>query len=263
MFLIFGQLRVFSRSSWRLFMKKNFFGFAKFLATFIALAAFLATPVLAGNEAGARQLAERAFVGKKIDAFRQLPNLPFYEIWIGRNLVYTDLEAKVLIVGNLLEAGSLSNLREARLAELTAIQMKDLPLANAIKTVRGSGKNKLVVFADANCGYCKKYEAELKTLDNVTIYTVMYPVLSADSKTKARATLCANNPAQVWNDWMIQGKAMPKPANSCQPPIDQIIEFGRKNDIGVTPTTFLQNGKKLPGFLPIATLKKELESLPR
>jgi thiol:disulfide interchange protein DsbC len=141
--------------------------------------------------------------------------------------------------------------------------MKDLPLENAIKTVRGNGKNTLVVFADANCGFCKKYEAELKTLDNVTIYTVMYPVLSPDSKIKARAALCAKNPEKVWNDWMAQGKAMPKPADSCQPPLDQILAFGRKHDIGVTPTTFLENGKRFPGFLPLATLKAELAAVQR
>lgn len=244
-------------------MNKNFFRFTTFLPAFIALAAFLATPAFAGNEAGARKLAERAFMGKKVEALRQLPNMPFYEIWISRNLVYTDLDAKVLIVGNMLEAGSLRNLREERLAELTAIQMKDLPLANAIKTVRGNGKNKLVVFADPNCVFCKKYEAELKTLDNVTIYTVVYPVLSADSKLKARAALCAKNPEQVWNDYMLSGKAMPPPADTCKPPIDQVIEFGRKNDIGTTPTTFLENGKRFPGFLPSDTLKKELTSIQR
>ncbi len=245
-------------------MKKSYlYSFTSYLSVLLALVISVATPAVAANEAGARKLAERAFPGKQVEAFRQLPNLPFYELWISRNLVYTDLDAKVLIVGNMLEASSLRNLREARLAELTAVQMKDLPLDQAIKTVRGNGKNKVVVFADANCGYCKKYEAELKTLDNVTIYTVMYPVLSPDSKLKARAALCAKNPEQVWNDWMVRGKAMPKPPDACQPPLDQILAFGKKNDIGVTPTTFLENGKRFPGFLPIATLKKELESLQR
>ena len=246
------------------FMNKYIFcSFIRCLSTLLAFAILVANPAIAANEAGARKLAERAFPGKQVEAFRQLPNMPFYEIWISRNLVYTDLDAKVLIVGNMLEAGTLRNLREARLAELMAVQMKDLPLDNAIKTVRGNGKNKLVVFADANCGYCKKFEAELKTLDNVTIYTVVYPVLSADSKLKARAALCAKNPEQVWNDYMLSGKAMPPPADTCKPPIDQVIEFGRKNDIGTTPTTFLENGKRFPGFLPSDTLKKELTSIQR
>ena len=32
-----------------------------------------------------------------------------------------------------------------------------------------SVRNKLVVFADPNCQYCKRYEAELKALPDVTI----------------------------------------------------------------------------------------------
>jgi hypothetical protein len=83
------------------------------LAAAVVLAVF-SMPAFAANEAGARKLAERAFPGKQVEAFRKLPNMPFYEIWIARNLVYTDLDAKVLIVGNMLEASSLRNLREDR-----------------------------------------------------------------------------------------------------------------------------------------------------
>jgi thiol:disulfide interchange protein DsbC len=35
--------------------------------------------------------------------------------------------------------------------------------------VRGNGKRKLAVFADPNCGYCKRFEKDLQKLDNVTI----------------------------------------------------------------------------------------------
>ena len=231
-------------------------------AFFLVLTTSIVTaPVAIANEANARKLAERAFIGKHVDAFRQLPNLPFYEIWIDRTLVYTDLDAKVLILGNLLDGTTLTNLREARLGELTALPFKDLPLEHAIKTVHGNGKHKLAVFADPNCGFCKKFEAELKMLDDVTIYTVLYPVLSPDSREKARAILCSAKPEQAWREWMDKAQMPPSPADSCQPPLDQSVAFGKKNDIAVTPTTFLENGRRFAGIMPIATLKSAIAAV--
>ena len=231
-------------------------------AAFAATAGVSAAEPGAG-EAAARRLAERAFVGKSIDAFRRLPDLPFYEIWIDHTLVYTDLDGKVLIIGNLLDGTTLTNLREARIAELSAVPIQDLPLDGAIKAVHGRGRNKLVVFADPNCPYCKRYEAELKTLDDVTIYTVMYPVLGPDSREKARAILCAPAPEKAWRAWMDEGRAPPAPPETCQPPLDRVLAFGRKNDIGITPTTFLANGKRLAGTMPAATLGGEIAAARR
>jgi len=210
------------------------------------------------REQASRRLAERAFPGKPIEAFRQVPGLPFYEIWIDRTLLYTDLDARVLLIGNMLDGVTLSNLRQERVNELMGVPFKDLPLDHAIKTVRGRGQNTMVVFADPNCGYCKGFEKELKTLDNVTIYTVMYPVLSDDSREKARAVLCAPRPELVWRAWMDAGQPPPAAADSCQPPLDQVLAFGRKHDISVTPTSFLHDGRRLAGFMPGATLKAEL-----
>jgi thiol:disulfide interchange protein DsbC len=223
-------------------------------ALFISASAIAAD--VAPGEVASRRLAERAFAGKPIDAFRKLPDLPFYEIWIDRTLVYTDLDGKVLIMGNMLEAKTLTNLRQTRMNELLAIPFKDLPLDGAVKTVQGSGRNKLVVFADPNCQYCKRFEAELKTVKDVTIYTVMYPVLGPDSLDKARAILCAPKPAIAWHAWMDGGIAPPAPAESCKPAFDSILAFGRKNDIAVTPTTFFESGKRLAGISPAATVNE-------
>lgn len=235
----------------------------RLVATVLGMVALVAVPPVNADEAAARRLAERTFIGKPIDAFRKLPELPFYEIWIDRTLVYTDLEAKVLILGDLLDGTTLGNLRQKRVSELLAVSLKDLPLDQAIKTVHGSGSYKLVVFADPNCGFCKRFEADLKTLKDVTIYTVIYPVLGPDSRIKARAILCAPNPGKAWRAWMDEGLAPPIPAEACQPPLDQVVTFGRKNDIGVTPTTFLENGKRLAGTVPAATLTSEMTAARR
>ena len=230
----------------------------RLFALAIGLVALAVAPLATADEAAARTLAQRAFDGKPVDAFRRLPDLPFYEIWINRTLVYTDLDAKVLILGNLLDGKTLGNLRQQRISELMAIPLKDLPLEHAIKTVHGRGSAKLVVFSDPNCGFCKNFELELKKLKHVTIYTVMYPVLGPDSRDKARAILCAPKPQKAWRAWMDHRQLPPTPAPDCQPALDSVVAFGKEHAIGVTPTTFLANGRRLAGTMPAATLIKEI-----
>jgi thiol:disulfide interchange protein DsbC len=233
------------------------------LAAILCASALAASPASGDGEAAARRLAERAFIGKRVESFRQLPGLPFYEMWIDHTLVYADLEARVLIIGNLLDGKTLRNLREERLGELMAVPLDEMPLESAIKTVRGTGRNKLVVFADPNCGSCRNFEPELKALRDVTLYTVVYPVLGPESRAKARAILCAPVPADAWRAWMDRRVVPPDPPAGCDPPLDRIVEFGKKKDIAITPTSFLANGKRLVGRLPAATLTREMTGASR
>lgn len=216
---------------------------------------FLTAPAAANEvEARARILAERLFPGKKVESFRKLPELPFYELWINRYLLYTDLDAKVLITGDILRATDLSSLREMRLVELDAIAQKDVPLETAVKSVHGKGANKIIVFADPNCGHCKQFETQLKTLENVTIYTVMYPVLGPDSLVKARNILCAANPSSAWRVWMNDGVEPPTAADSCKPNFDKVVAFGREHHIAITPTTIYADNHRQPGTMPAVTV---------
>jgi thiol:disulfide interchange protein DsbC len=52
---------------------------------------------------------------------------------------------------------------------------------------QGSGARKLAVFVDPNCGYCKRFERDLATVKDVTIYTFLYPILGP-IRTPSRAT---------------------------------------------------------------------------
>jgi thiol:disulfide interchange protein DsbC len=56
------------------------------------------------------------------------------------------------------------------------IAFDTLPLADAIKTVRGKGERVIAVFSDPDCPFCRRLETELDKLDNVTLYTFLYPL---------------------------------------------------------------------------------------
>jgi len=225
------------------------------------VAVCLSVPVVHANDAEqrVRALAERAHPGKQATGVRKLPNLPLYEVIVGRDILYTDLDATVLFIGNVFEAKNLTSLTEARKTELLRFSPKSIPTETLIKTVRGNGRDVIYVFADPNCAFCKNFETELLTLKDVTIYTVVYPVLGPDSVAKARNILCSSSPERAWRAWMDAGTAPSAAAATCQPSFAQILEFGRSNEIGLTPTTIYGTGDRVTGKVPAVTISAVLK----
>ena len=126
-----------------------------------------------------------------IKSITKAPIAGLYEVNLGTQMVYTDASGDYVIAGDLVETKTRSNLSEAHLAEFNKIDFASLPLERAVKVVKGNGSRRIAVFSDPNCPYCKQLEASLKSIDNVTVYTFLYPVLSDDSTAKAKAIWCS------------------------------------------------------------------------
>jgi len=178
----------------------------------------------------------------------------------GNEIFYTDAKGDFLIQGALIDTKQKRNLTEERNDKLSAVPFDSLPLKYAFTQVKGNGKRKLVIFADPNCGYCKRFERDLQKIDNVTIYHMMYPVLGEDSKVKSRNIACAKDRAKTWNDWMLQG--VTPPAATCDNHnIEAIVEFGKKYRINGTPTLFVADGTRVPGAIEAAQIESLLNSV--
>ncbi len=207
-----------------------------------------------------KNLAERLPTLPKIDEISKTPMNGLFEVRIGTDVVYTDAEGNFLIQGTLIDTRQKRNLTEERMEKLLAVPFDQLPLRNAFTQVRGNGKRKLVVFADPNCGYCKRFEKDLQKLENVTIHHVLYPILGEDSVSKSRNIWCARDKAKTWNDWMIHGTV--PPAVKCDTAaIDANVDFGRKHRITGTPTLFFADGSRVPGAVPMAQVEKLLNEI--
>jgi thiol:disulfide interchange protein DsbC len=220
----------------------------------------LALPlVAAAQEATIRKnLAERVPGLTDIDEVRKTPMNGLFEVRVGTDILYTDAEGNYLLHGNLLDTKTRKNLTEERVEKLTAIDFKDLQLKNAFTTVRGNGKRKLAVFADPNCGYCKRFEKDLAKINNVTVYTFLIPILGADSVTKSRQIWCSADKTKIWDDWMLREQA-PKGEAICNTEaLDANLAFARKYRITGTPTLVFENGSRVPGAINAQQLEELL-----
>lgn len=192
----------------------------------------------------------------KVDAVRKAEALNLYEVRIGSEILYSDEKGSYFFQGDIIDVNAHQNLTEARKSKLAQIKFSDLPLELAVKTVRGNGKRIFATFEDPNCGYCKKLAKDMAGMTDYTMYTFLYPILSADSGEKSKAIWCATDRAKAWSDWMISDLA-PTAAN-CATPTDKVVALGQKLNVRGTPTIFFTNGERIPGALPAAQLDKEL-----
>ncbi len=194
--------------------------------------------------------------GVKIEAVTKTPYLGLYEVRVDNEILYTDEKMSYIFSGNIIDAKSMQNLTEKRLRELSGIKWENLPLDAAVKTVRGNGKRVLAVFSDPNCPFCKRFEKDLAKVDDITIYTFLYPILSQDSHEKAKAIWCSPDRSKAWSDLMLNGK-VPVAAH-CDTPIEKNLALGRKYRINGTPTLVFTSGERVPGAVPAEQLEKML-----
>ncbi len=230
----------------------------------LALAATLAWPAAAQEAAIRKNLAERLPDFPKIDEVSKTSIPGLWELRIGNEVLYTDEQGNHVIQGTLFDTRAKVNLTEQRIDKLNAIDFDKLPFKDAMVIKQGSGARRLAVFADPNCGYCKRFERDLLAVKDVTIYTFLYPVLGPDSNDKSRTIWCSKDAMKTWRAWMIDGVTPPKLMGACDTAaIERNSAFGRKYRINGTPAVLFEDGKRVPGALPAAEVEKRLAEAAR
>ena len=231
------------------------------LAALAWLAAALpaSLPVLADEATIRKNLAERLPNFPKIDEVVKTPIPGLFEVRLGTDIVYSDETGNHLIQGQIIDTRSKVDLTQARIDKLTAIDFASLPMKDAFVIRQGSGSRKLVVFADPNCGYCKRLEKDMLAVKDVTIYTFLFPILGPDSTAKSRDIWCAKDPGKVWRSWMIDGQAPAKAAAGCDSAaMERNVELGRKYKVQGTPALVFEDGSRAPGAVPAAVIEQRL-----
>ncbi len=208
------------------------------------------------TEAIIKNTLESRLGGIKIEAVAKTPYLGLYEVRLDGEILYTDEKMNYIFSGNIIDAKTMQNVTEKRLRDLTAIKWENLPLDAAVKTVRGNGKRTLAIFSDPNCPYCKRFEKDLAKVDDVTIYTFLYPILSQDSHEKSKAVWCSADKSKAWSELMLNGTV--PAAGRCDTPIDKNLELGRKYRVTGTPTLVFANGERVPGAVSAEQVEKLL-----
>ena len=181
-----------------------------------------------------------------------------YEVVMGDNVAYTDDSGRYFIFGHLFDMKEQVDLTAQRRVDSKKVEFPAQYLNNAIKTVKGDGSRVVAIFSDPDCPYCKKLENELAHLDNVTIYTFLFPLesLHPEAKTKSIAVWCAANQQQAWIQAVLTGSV--SPLKACNNPVNDNLVLGARLGVTGTPTLIALDGRILPGAVPAEKLDQWL-----
>jgi thiol:disulfide interchange protein DsbC len=231
-------------------------------ATIFASTAMMTNNIAIADEASLKKAIEAAYPKFQVDSIVKTPYAGLYEVFMGGQIVYTDEKLSFLIAeGHLVDPKTKRDITGERLEELTKIDFNALPLEQAIKVVKGNGSRKLVVFSDVDCPFCKRLEQnELTNIDDVTIYTFLYPIdqLHPNARAKSESIWCAPNRVKAWNDWIFNNK-LPASVGKCNVPLEKVGEMARKYGVSSTPTLFFADGKRMLGAQPYKEIERNLK----
>ena len=206
-----------------------------------------------------RTLVEQRLPGMDIRSIVKTDVLGLYEVLVEDRIVYVDPKVNYLFAGSIYDLGSKQNLTEDRFRQLNRIAFDSLPLDRSFKRVKGDGSRKIALFSDADCPFCARIEKELAGMDNVTIYTFLFPIdqLHPAAAQKSRQIWCAPDRAKAWDEWFANNK-LPDNKGDCANPVAENQALGNKLKINATPTMVFADGSVVPGALPLAQLESTL-----
>lgn len=228
----------------------------------LCAACFLAvTTGVAANDSAIRQAFQKKFPKMTVESVTPSPFAGIFEVVVEGQVFYTDDKVSYMFSGNLLDMRGEKprNLTQETQGKLAAAALAK-STASAVKRVKGNGKRVVYTFEDPNCGYCKELQKELAKLNDVTIYTFLWPILSQDSVEKSKAIWCAADRGKAWDDYMIKN-VTPSGKRDCETPLERNAELAQRFGIRGTPGVFLANGQQVGGFVPADKLEASLAAV--
>ncbi len=185
----------------------------------------------------------------------------------GKGMVYIDFAKKNILIGNILNIATKTNLTKKKFDEINRIDPSLIPLDDALVMGDPDAKYKVIVFDDPDCPYCAKLHLEIKQViekrKDIVFYLKMFPLrqIHPQAYEKSKTIVCekSNEKAIKLLEDAYAKKEVPKP--SCDTKvIDENIELAKKLGITSTPKLIFGDGRTAGGAIKAEELIKLIEN---
>jgi thiol:disulfide interchange protein DsbC len=176
-------------------------------------------------------------------------------------LFYLDFSKTYLIPGPIIDLTTGINKSVEKLTELEKkrrIDLSKIPLGDALILGNKKATNKVIVFTDPDCPFCRKLHTEIKKVvekrKDLAFYIKLLPLqIHSDAYWKSKSIIC--NKSLKYLEDNFEKKPIPKPGSDCQTrEVDENIKLAKELGINGTPTTIFPDGSVHAGFLEAGRL---------
>lgn len=171
-------------------------------------------------------------------------------------IIYLDFAKKHMVDGRFILVSDIG-----KPAPFNKVDLKKIPLGDALLLGSKNAKIKIIVFDDPDCPYCQKLHDEMKKIiekrKDIAFLIKLYPLpIHPQAYDKSRTILCEKS-VKLLED-AFSGKELAKPKCEAKE-IDANIKLAGELGIRGTPAIILPDGRLVPGYVDADALLKILE----
>ncbi|MCG6870752.1 MAG: DsbC family protein [Gammaproteobacteria bacterium] len=178
-----------------------------------------------------------------------------WEVQIGASVYYVSKDGSHLIMGDVIDLATRTNLSEGRRAELVLARLAKVDEKSMIIFEPEKVRSTLTVFTDVDCGYCVKLHREVPKLveAGVRVRYLMWPRtgIGSESYKRAVSVWCSDDQQKAMATAKFGGQLEPR---SCANPVADQYHLGEELGVRATPTLVFEDGQVVPGYIPAARL---------
>jgi len=191
--------------------------------------------------------------------------------------IFVDFSKKYILAGSIIKLATGEDLTQQRMAKLNngkpgaspksaaakKVDIKSIPLDDAILLGRTDAKSKVIVFTDPECPYCKKVHSEMQEVvkadPNIAFLIKLMPLkMHPNAYGLSKTILCSSNPLSVLDAVFAGAPVAPSACPTTK--VDETLATAARLGITSTPTLILPDGSVLPGYKKAPDLLKLLGS---
>lgn len=199
--------------------------------------------------------------GISVNNISSTPINGLYEIIQDANIFYVSTDSKYLIQGDIIDLKTRINITQVNKDKIISKALNSIPDSEKIIFKAKDEKFVVNVFTDVDCPFCKRLHQHMSGYNKLGI-TVKYlaaPIASLHPKALARmeSIWCADDRQKAIDVYKKTNKVVTKtcPNN----PVKKQLALSQELGVRGTPTIFLTNGRKIPGYIKPRSLLAELK----
>lgn len=191
--------------------------------------------------------------------------------------IFIDFSKKFILAGSIIKIATGEDLTQQRMTKLNngkpvaapqsaaakKVDIKSIPLDDAILLGKADAKYKVIVFTDPECPYCKKLHIEMQEVvkadANIAFQIKLMPLaMHPNAYGLSKTILCSANPLSVLESVFAGAPVAPSACPTTK--VDESMATAKQLGITSTPTLILPDGILLPGYKKAPDLLKALGS---